>query len=97
VVCVPDINGRWTLPLCWHLAQRGVNEVHVESGPRLSGAFLGPGWSMNRCATAPCILGSDARGWFDDLNPVALDQKVVLTFQMYEWWRKFRIIARPVK
>lgn len=100
VVCVPDINGRVDIAaLLALLAQRGVNEVHVESGPRLSGAFLKAGVVDELlCYMAPCILGSDARGWFDDLNLVALDQKVVLTFQDVRMvGANLRIIARPVK
>jgi diaminohydroxyphosphoribosylaminopyrimidine deaminase/5-amino-6-(5-phosphoribosylamino)uracil reductase len=100
VVCVPDINGRVDIAaLLALLAQRGVNEVHVESGPRLSGAFLKAGVVDELlCYMAPCILGSDARGWFDDLNLVALDQKVMLTFQDVRMvGANLRIIARPVK
>ena len=45
---------------------------------------------------APCLLGSDARGWFDDLNLTALDQKVMLTLHDVRMvGADLRIIARP--
>jgi diaminohydroxyphosphoribosylaminopyrimidine deaminase/5-amino-6-(5-phosphoribosylamino)uracil reductase len=47
---------------------------------------------------APCILGSDARGWFDDLNLTALDQKVEFRLQDVRMvGADLRIIAQPEK
>jgi diaminohydroxyphosphoribosylaminopyrimidine deaminase/5-amino-6-(5-phosphoribosylamino)uracil reductase len=44
------------------LAERGCNEVLVEAGPRLLGAFLAEGlWNEMLVYVAPKLLGSDAR------------------------------------
>ncbi len=98
IVVVPDANGRVDLAaLLTHLAQRGVNEVHVEGGPRLSGVFLKAGLIDEILVyMAPCLLGSDARGWFDDLNLTALDQKVMLTLHDVRMvGDDLRVMARP--
>ena len=98
VVCLSDANGRVDLKaLLEFLAQRGINEVHVEAGPRLSGIFLKVGLVDELlCYMAPCVLGSDARGWFDDLALISLDQKIELKFQDVRMiGSDLRIIARP--
>lgn len=100
IVVLPNAEGRVDLEaLLQYLGQRGVNEVHVEAGSRLSGVFINAGLIDELLLyMAPTLLGSDARGWFDDLNLVALDQKVVLTFQDVRMvGANLRIIARPVK
>ena len=99
VVCLPDANGRVDLlALLEYLAQRGVNEAHVEAGPRLSGVFLKAGFVDELlCYMAPCVLGSDARGWFDDLQLTHLEQKIKLKFQDVRMiGSNLRIIARPL-
>lgn len=99
VICLPDANGRVDLKaLLEFLAQRGVNEVHVEAGPRLSGVFLNTGLVDEVVIyMAPCVLGSDARGWFDDLNLSSLDQKTNLEFQDVRMiGPNLRIITRPL-
>ncbi|GMU43991.1 MAG: riboflavin biosynthesis protein RibD [Lysobacterales bacterium] len=60
---LPDPGGRLHLPrLCFALAERGHNEVLIEAGPLLAGAFVGAGlvdelvWYL-----APKLLGNDAR------------------------------------
>lgn len=82
-VVLPNTDGRVDLEaLLRHLAQRGVNEVHVEAGSRLSGVFLKAGLVDELLLyMAPTLLGSDARGWFDDLNLASLDQKTAWQFQ----------------
>jgi diaminohydroxyphosphoribosylaminopyrimidine deaminase/5-amino-6-(5-phosphoribosylamino)uracil reductase len=98
VVYLPDANGRVDLhALLDFLARRGVNEVHVEAGPRLSGVFLKAGLVDELlCYIAPCVLGSEARGWLDDLQLTDLDQKVELKFQDVRMvGSDLRIIARP--
>lgn len=79
------------------LAKRGVNEVHVEAGPTLSGAFVKSGLVDELLVyIAPTLLGSDARGWFDGLNLTSLDQKTTWTFQDVGMvGSDLRIIARP--
>lgn len=99
VVCLPDANGRVDLvALLEYLAQRGVNEAHVEAGPRLSGVFLKAGLVDELlCYMAPCVLGSDARGWFDDLQLTHLEQKIKLKFQDVRMiGSNLRIIVRPL-
>lgn len=83
VLVLPDNDDRVDLAaLLDALAARGVNEVHVEGGARLSGVFLKSGLVDELlCYMAPTVLGSDARGWFDDLNLSSLDQKMALKFQ----------------
>ncbi len=100
VVCLPDANGRVDLnALLEFLAQRGVNEVHVEAGPRLSGVFLKAGLVDELlCYMAPCLLGSDARGWFDDLALNTLDQRIKLVFKDVRMiGADLRIVAMPVQ
>jgi diaminohydroxyphosphoribosylaminopyrimidine deaminase/5-amino-6-(5-phosphoribosylamino)uracil reductase len=47
------------------LAQRGVNELHVEAGATLNGALLAGGWVDEWVAyVAPMAVGDDARGLF---------------------------------
>lgn len=83
IVALPNVDGRVDLEaLLRHLGQRGVNEVHVEAGSRLSGVFLKAVLVDELLLyMAPTLLGSDARGWFDDLNLTSLDQKTKWQFQ----------------
>ena len=100
VLCVPDTHGRVDLSALFRaLAGRGVNEVHIEGGARLSGVLLKAGLVDELLAyMAPCILGSEARGWFDDLNLTTLDQKIALRFQDVRMiGANLRIVARPEK
>lgn len=83
VLRLPGKDGKIDLAeLLSMLAMRGVNEVHVEAGPTLSGAFVKSGLVDELLIyMAPTILGSDARGWFDGLNLNSLDQKIHLKLQ----------------
>jgi len=83
VICLPDAEGRVDLTaLLNDLATRGVNEAHVEAGARLSGVFLKAELVDELLLyMAPCLLGSDARGWFDGLQLTSLDQKPELKLQ----------------
>ncbi|MFM8501368.1 MAG: RibD family protein, partial [Fluviibacter sp.] len=100
VLVVPDSAGRVHLKaLLRNLAERGINEVHLEAGPRLSGVFLKAGLIDELLLyMAPTLLGSDARGWFDDLNLTNLDQKTQWRFQDVRMLgADLRIVARPVQ
>ena len=104
VLVLPDIAGRVDLSaLLEALAARGVNELHVEAGPTLSGAFLKSGLVDELLLyMAPSLLGGDARGWFDDLNLTSLDQKVAMKFEDVRMVGSdlriiLRILARPDK
>ena len=59
--------GKVDLPaLLSDLAARGVNEVHVEGGPRLNGALLAAGLVDELLLyLAPSLIGDRARGLFD--------------------------------
>jgi diaminohydroxyphosphoribosylaminopyrimidine deaminase/5-amino-6-(5-phosphoribosylamino)uracil reductase len=104
VLVLPDIAGRVDLSaLLEALAARGANELHVEAGPTLSGAFLKSGLVDELLLyMAPSLLGGDARGWFDDLNLTSLDQKVAMKFEDVRMVGSdlriiLRILARPDK
>ena len=66
VLCLPDASGRVDLTaLLTELGRRGINELHVEGGYRLSGALLAAGLVDELLLyLAPCLLGDDARGMF---------------------------------
>jgi diaminohydroxyphosphoribosylaminopyrimidine deaminase / 5-amino-6-(5-phosphoribosylamino)uracil reductase len=66
VVELPAADGRVDLPaLLTLLAQRGVNELHVEAGAALNGALLAAGLIDEWVAyLAPLAVGDDARGLF---------------------------------
>jgi diaminohydroxyphosphoribosylaminopyrimidine deaminase / 5-amino-6-(5-phosphoribosylamino)uracil reductase len=76
-----DSRGLDLSALMQRLAQMEVNEIWVESGPRLAGALLGAGL-VNEIVTylAPSVLGSTAQAMFE-LEPLAsLRQRVKLRF-----------------
>ncbi|WP_324781245.1 bifunctional diaminohydroxyphosphoribosylaminopyrimidine deaminase/5-amino-6-(5-phosphoribosylamino)uracil reductase RibD [Thiobacillus sedimenti] len=66
VVEFPEADGRVDLAaLLARLAQRGINEVHVEAGAALNGALLTAGLVDEWVAyVAPMAVGDDARGLF---------------------------------
>ncbi|MBP7991954.1 MAG: bifunctional diaminohydroxyphosphoribosylaminopyrimidine deaminase/5-amino-6-(5-phosphoribosylamino)uracil reductase RibD [Rhodocyclaceae bacterium] len=100
IVVLLSADGRVDMDaLLRHLAQRGTNEVHVEAGAQLSGSFIKADLVDELLLyMAPTLLGSDARGWFDGLNLMTLDQKVLLQFQDVRMvGPDLRIIARAVK
>jgi len=66
VVAAPGEGGRIALPaLLDLLGQRHINEVMVEAGPTLAGAFMQAGLADELILyLAPHLLGDDARGLF---------------------------------
>jgi diaminohydroxyphosphoribosylaminopyrimidine deaminase/5-amino-6-(5-phosphoribosylamino)uracil reductase len=66
VIEVPAADGRVDLAaLLALLAQRGINELHVEAGAALNGALLAAGLVDEWVAyMAPLAVGDDARGLF---------------------------------
>jgi diaminohydroxyphosphoribosylaminopyrimidine deaminase / 5-amino-6-(5-phosphoribosylamino)uracil reductase len=81
------------------LAERGCNEVLVEAGPRLVGAFLAKGlWDELLVYVAPKLLGSDARP--TALLPlVAMDHAVEATIRdctTVGGDLRIRLIPRPL-
>lgn len=77
-----DATGSISLPSTLAaLAARQVNEVLVESGPRLAGAFLAAGLVDELVLyIAPSLLGSEARGLATLPGLSRLDQRVALQF-----------------
>lgn len=80
------------------LASRGINEVQVEAGATLAGAFLASGLVDELLLyVAPVILGSHARPLFDGLDVGAMAERlrmrIVETRRMGE---DVRVLLEPV-
>jgi diaminohydroxyphosphoribosylaminopyrimidine deaminase/5-amino-6-(5-phosphoribosylamino)uracil reductase len=79
------------------LAERSINEVWIEAGAVLSGAFLASGLVDELIVYyAPCLLGSGARGMADLPALTTLDAR--LNFRIHESrmiGEDLRITARP--
>jgi len=79
------------------LAERGINEVHVEAGAKLNGALLAAGlvdeWLLY---LAPCVLGDPARGMFALPKPLsALAERIPLSIRSVDRiGEDLRILAR---
>ncbi len=71
-ISLPDANGRVDLPaLMSALAARGVNELHVEAGAKLTGALLDAGLIDELLFyVAPLVIGDPARGMFERASPL---------------------------
>ena len=82
-----DVDGHVSLPAALsYLAAREVNEVLVECGPRLAGAFLRAGLADELVVyTAPKLLGSAARGLVDLPGLERLADHVALQFTSAEF------------
>ena len=80
VVSLPDGEGRVALDdLMAALAERGVNEVHTECGPTLSGALLESGLVDEVVVyLAPALLGDAARGMFTLPRVAAMRDRIGL-------------------
>lgn len=76
-IAVPSSFGHVDLPAVLNqLAQRGVNELQVEAGPRLSGAFLKQDLADEILLyIAPVILGDAAKPLFADINIEQMSQR----------------------
>jgi diaminohydroxyphosphoribosylaminopyrimidine deaminase / 5-amino-6-(5-phosphoribosylamino)uracil reductase len=72
VLELPDAQGRVDLPLMMRaLATRGINELHVEAGAKLTGALLDAGLVDELLAyLAPTLIGDPARGMFEHAVPL---------------------------
>ncbi len=79
------------------LAERGINEVHVEAGAKLNGALLAArGVDELLLYLAPCLLGDPARGMFALPAPLSrLAERVPLSIRAVERiGEDWRILAR---
>jgi diaminohydroxyphosphoribosylaminopyrimidine deaminase/5-amino-6-(5-phosphoribosylamino)uracil reductase len=79
-VAVPVRNGRFDLHAVLNLlATRGINEVQVEAGATLAGAFLAAGLVDELLLyIAPVLLGERARPLFDGLHIDAMTERLHL-------------------
>src|SRR3546814_17591326 len=75
---VPVSGGRFDLDAVLKLlAERGINEIQVEAGATLAGAFLGAGLVDELLLyVAPVLLGESARPLFDGLPIDAMPQRM---------------------
>lgn len=66
IVALPDTKGQVDLAaLLTELGRRGINELHVEAGQGLNGAWLKAGWVDEILLyLAPTLVGDAARGLF---------------------------------
>ena len=98
VLALPDANGRVDLAAMMHaLAGRGINELHVEAGAKLSGALLDAGLIDELLLyMAPALIGDPARGMFERAAPLrALGARTVLAWHSVERiGGDLRVIAR---
>lgn len=76
-IAVPGNQGHVDLPaVLTQLAQRGVNELQIEAGPRLSGAFLQQGLVDEILLyVAPVVLGDAAKPLFAGINILQMSER----------------------
>ena len=99
-VRLPRPDGRVDLAaMLGFLAERGVNELHVEAGAKLNGALLAAGLVDELLLyLAPCLLGDPARGMFALPSPLSqLAQRVQLRIRevsrIGDDWRVLALVA----
>ncbi|MGE5162197.1 MAG: bifunctional diaminohydroxyphosphoribosylaminopyrimidine deaminase/5-amino-6-(5-phosphoribosylamino)uracil reductase RibD [Betaproteobacteria bacterium] len=96
VVCLPDARGKVDLPLLMkRLAERGVNEVHVEAGFKLNGSLVGAGVVDELLVyLAPMLIG-EAQGMvhLPALSDLAKAQRLVFR-EVTQVGEDVRILAR---
>ena len=98
VLTLPDADGRVDLPaLLRALAERGVNELHVEAGAKLTGALHDAGLIDEFLLyIAPALIGDPARGLVEHATPLTtLAAKTGLAWHSIERiGGDLRVIAR---
>ena len=98
VVVLPNASGKVELPqMLQALADRGINELHVEAGFRLNGSLVREGCVDEFLVYLnPSFLGDTAQGMLDLPAPASLDArlrlKVISTAQL---GGDLRLLARP--
>lgn len=96
ILHLPDARGKVDLPvLVRHLAERGLNEIHVEAGYKLNGSLLQAGLIDELLMyLAPCALGSGLPA-FDLPAPASLDARLSFRWQdVQAIGEDLRLIAR---
>jgi diaminohydroxyphosphoribosylaminopyrimidine deaminase/5-amino-6-(5-phosphoribosylamino)uracil reductase len=95
---VPVREGRFDLPAVLRLlAERGVNEIQLEAGATLAGAFLSAGLVDEVLLyVAPVLLGERARPMFDGLAIDTMAQKLKMTIVESRYiGQDVRLLLRP--
>ena len=97
-LALPDANGRVDLDaLMRALADRGINELHVEAGGKLNGALLDARLVDELLLyIAPCLIGDPARGIAEFASGLGqLSDRIALSVRdMTKVGDDLRIIAR---
>ena len=97
VIALPDANGRVDFAaLMQELAGRGINELHVEAGYKLSGSLLAEGMIDELLLyMAPTLMGNAAMGMFELPVFTEMNQAVSLTIQQLDFvGQDIRVRAR---
>jgi diaminohydroxyphosphoribosylaminopyrimidine deaminase / 5-amino-6-(5-phosphoribosylamino)uracil reductase len=97
---LPNENGRVNLhDLLTNLATRGVNEVLLEAGQSLNGAFLQAGLVDEFIFYyAPKLMGADAKGMFAISELIEMQQATDLqVFDVRQIGQDIRVRAKPIK
>ena len=96
---VPELNGHIDLQaLLPELAQRGINELMVEAGPQLAGAFMQAGLVDELYIyMAAMLLGSNAQPLMQLPIDLMADAVRLQITEMRAIDNDWRIIARPLK
>ena len=92
-------DGRFDLPAVLKLlAERGINEIQLEAGATLAGAFLAAGLVDEILLyVAPVLLGERARPLFDGLHIDAMAQKLSLAIvESRHIGNDLRLLLQPV-
>jgi diaminohydroxyphosphoribosylaminopyrimidine deaminase/5-amino-6-(5-phosphoribosylamino)uracil reductase len=97
-IVLPGRDGRVDLPaMLSQLAEREINELHVEAGAKLNGALLAAGLVDELLVyLAPSVLGDPARGMFELPAPLArlADRTPVSITDVERVGDDWRILAR---
>jgi diaminohydroxyphosphoribosylaminopyrimidine deaminase/5-amino-6-(5-phosphoribosylamino)uracil reductase len=98
ILQIPNHEGKVDLPrMLQELAQRGVNELHVEAGFRLNGSLVGEGCVDEFLIYLnPSFLGDGAQGMLALSGVSSLDERMKLRIASVERvGEDLRILARP--
>lgn len=98
VVVLPNPSGKVELPQMLHaLAERGINELHVEAGFRLNGSLVREGCVDEFLVYLnPSFLGDTAQGMLDLAAPASLDARLKLkVLSTAQLGGDLRLLARP--
>ena len=98
VVVLPNARGKVELPqMLAALAERGINELHVEAGFRLNGSLVREGCVDEFLVYLnPSFLGDTAQGMLDLPAPAGLDQRLKLRLiSTAQLGGDLRLLARP--